>query len=59
MVLTTGLLSLAVALGAFETGWTTEAARYVEDHYDVPMVHDCHGLRPHHDECRSGQTRQR
>jgi len=28
------------------------AAHYVEDHYDIPGVHDCWGIRPHPWECR-------
>jgi hypothetical protein len=48
-----GLLLVPVTVGGgARTGWATEAARYIEDHYDVPFVHDCHGIRPHHDECR-------
>ena len=28
------------------------AAHYIEDHYDIPGVHDCWGFRPHPEECR-------
>jgi hypothetical protein len=51
MMVAAGLFSL-VAAGTLGRSWTHEAAHYVEDHYDVPLVHDCHGLRPHHEECR-------
>jgi hypothetical protein len=27
------------------------AAQYIEDHYDIPGVHDCWGFRPHFSEC--------
>jgi hypothetical protein len=46
-----GLLSLVATIGGVEPGWAGRAARYVEHHHDVPFVHDCHGIRPHHDEC--------
>lgn len=39
-------MALATPVGA------PEAVEYAEDHLDVPFVRDCHGLRPHHSECR-------
>jgi hypothetical protein len=46
-----GLLALVATVGGVGPGWAARAATYVEHRYDVPFVHDCHGIRPHHDEC--------